>query len=147
MNFKTNSCKNKSKLQLQSDVFEHFQEMRFKVDEQGEELKKRIDDIALELIDKIKKSEEIFLRQLGEKISSFDGRQSLETELNEIQETFRNPTLLIETIREMQHKQEEFLRDIQSKLNQINQVKDDAKDNTFFHTEFIFIQSKRDVLI
>jgi hypothetical protein len=47
-----------NKTQLEMNVFEHYQEMRFKVDEQREELKKRIDDIALELIDKIKKSEE-----------------------------------------------------------------------------------------
>ena len=35
-----------------------------------------------------------------EKFSSFDDSQSLEHELNQIEETFRNPNLLIETIKE-----------------------------------------------
>ena len=32
----------------ESDVFDHFQEMRFQIDQHREELKKRIDDAALE---------------------------------------------------------------------------------------------------
>jgi len=47
------------KAQLESSIFEHFQEMRFQVDEQREELKKRIDDIALAMIDRIKICEEV----------------------------------------------------------------------------------------
>ncbi len=38
---------------LESNVFDHFHEMRFQADEQREELKKRIDDIALATIDDI----------------------------------------------------------------------------------------------
>ena len=37
---------------------------------------------------------------LNESYSSFDDSQSLEHELNEIEETFRDPNLLIETIKE-----------------------------------------------
>jgi hypothetical protein len=44
---------NRTKLDL--DVFEHFQEMRFKIDQHREELKKRIDDIALGMIDETNK--------------------------------------------------------------------------------------------
>ena len=55
-----------NKRQLESDVFDHFHEMRFQVDEQREELKKRIDDIALAMIDEIKKHEETYLKQLKE---------------------------------------------------------------------------------
>ena len=53
-----------NKTQLKSDVFEHFQKMRFQIDEQRESLS-----------------------------------QSLETELNLIQELIRNSNLLIQTIR------------------------------------------------
>ena len=88
-----------NKTQLKSDVFEHFEKMRFQIDEQREELKKRIDDKALELIEKIKKSEEIYLTLVEERISSVDVSQSLETKLNLIQELFRNSNLLIQTIR------------------------------------------------
>ena len=40
-------------------MFDHYHEMRFQIDEQRERLKVRIDDIALAMIDKIKKYEEI----------------------------------------------------------------------------------------
>ena len=104
---------NQKKTQLESDVFEHFREMRFKIDEHREELKKRIDDIALAMIDETKKHQEKYLRDLKERLSSFDHCKSLEHDLNEIEETFRHPNLLIETIKEMQKIQAESLRDIQ----------------------------------
>jgi len=44
--------------------------------------------------------------------------------LNQIEETFRNPNLLIETIQAIQQKQEESLSEIQFKLNEMNQAKD-----------------------
>ena len=64
--------------------------MRFKTDEQREELKKRIDDIALAMVDQTKKSENVYLNSLKERFSSFDDCESLEAELNGIEETFRN---------------------------------------------------------
>jgi hypothetical protein len=54
-----------NKARLESGVFEHFQEMRFKVDELREEFKVKIDDIALAMIDEIKKNEEIYLKELN----------------------------------------------------------------------------------
>jgi hypothetical protein len=65
-----------NKTQLESDVFDHFQELRFKIDEQREELKKRIDDITLAMIDRTKKSENVYLRDLKERFSSFDYSKS-----------------------------------------------------------------------
>ena len=85
-------------------MFDHFQEIRFKIDEQREELKKRIDDIALAMIDQTKKSENVYLNGLKERFSSIDHLQSLEAELNGIEDTFRNPDLLIQTIQAIQHK-------------------------------------------
>jgi hypothetical protein len=90
------------KTQLASDVYNHFQEIRFQIDEHREELKKRIDDIALAMIDKIKKHEEVYLKELKKHYSSFDETQSLGHEMNQIEETFRNPTLLIEAIHSVQ---------------------------------------------
>ena len=43
--------------------------------------------------------------------------------MTEIEEIFRNPNLLIESIKEMQQKQQETLKEIQSKLNQTDQNK------------------------
>jgi hypothetical protein len=131
--------KNKS----ESDVFDHFQDMRFQIDEHREESKKRIDDIALAMIDKVKEFEVIYLKSLNEKLSSFDETKSIENEFNQIEETFRDPNLLIETIREMQHKQDESLRDIQIKLYDMSKIKDVLKATNKFQPNLsLFDQSE-----
>jgi hypothetical protein len=121
-----------NKTQLQSNVFEHFQEMRFQIDEHREKFKKKIDDIALKMIDQTKKNEAMYLQDLKKNFSSLDETQSLEGNLNEIEELFRDPNLLIESIGEMQRKQEESLSDIQLKLNQMSQVKVDLMATNYF---------------
>jgi len=128
-----------NKSNLDTDVFNHFHEMRFQIDEQREELKKRIDDIALGMIDKLKKHEELYLKKLKEHFSSFDQTQSLEHELNEVEETFRQPNLLIQTIREMQQKQEKSLKDIQFRLYEMTKVNDNLKvTNQFKPNLYLF---------
>jgi hypothetical protein len=64
--------------------------------------------------------------------SSFEKNKSLEDELNEIEELFRDPNLQIETIKEMHQKQEKSLNEFQFKLNEMNQVKDDLKATNVF---------------
>jgi hypothetical protein len=59
-------------------VFDHFQEIRFQVDEHRERLKEKIDEIALAMIDKIKKCEETLSKNLKEKFSSFDETKYIE---------------------------------------------------------------------
>jgi hypothetical protein len=131
---------------LDLDVFNHFQEMRFQIDEHREELKKKIDDIALDMIDEIKKNEEIYLKNLKESFSSFDDCKSLDTQYNEIEDTFRNPNLLIETIKEMQQKQKESLNEIQLKLNEMNQVKVHLKvTNHFKPNPFLLNQNEMSI--
>ncbi len=44
----------KHKSIVETQVFDHFQEIRFQIDERREEMKKKIDDIALTMIDKAK---------------------------------------------------------------------------------------------
>jgi hypothetical protein len=113
---------NKSK--LESDVNNHFQEMRFQIDQHREELKKKIDDIALAMIDQTTKNEELYLKNQTLNSCSFDDCKSLQIKLSELEETFRHPNLLVETIREMLQTQEESLNSIQFKLNEMNEVKD-----------------------
>jgi hypothetical protein len=113
-----------NKTQLESDVYDHFQELRFQIDQHREELKKKIDDIALQMIDKVTENEDSFSKNLKANYSSFDNSKSLKNELNEIEETFRNPNLLIQTIKEMQQRQEESLNNIQLKLNEMSLVKE-----------------------
>jgi len=65
------------------------------------------------MIDQTEKYQYIYLNDLKENFSfSFNETKSLANELLEIEETFRNPNLLIETIRGMQQQQEESLNEI-----------------------------------
>ncbi len=63
---------NQNKSKLEQDVYNHFQEMRFQVVEHRERIKEKIDDIALEMIDKIKKHEESFSKSIKEHLTSLD---------------------------------------------------------------------------
>jgi hypothetical protein len=54
--------------------------------------------------------------------------------LNQIEETFRHPNLLIQSIQAIQSRQEESLKDIQLKLNQMSKVKDDLKATNEFQS-------------
>jgi predicted AlkP superfamily phosphohydrolase/phosphomutase len=60
---------------LDSDVFNHFQEMRFQIDQHREEIKKKIDDIALAMIDQTTKNEKLYLKNQKWNSCSFDGMQ------------------------------------------------------------------------
>ncbi len=128
---------NKSKLEL--DVFDYFREIRFQIDEHRERLKQQIDDISLEMISEAKKQEETYMKNLKEvfESSSFDDSKSLEDALTDIEETYRDPNLLIQTIQEMQQKQHESLKDIQLRLNQMNKIKDDLNASNQFKPNLI----------
>ena len=58
----------------------------------------------------------MYLNSLKEHFTSFDHNKSLEIELHKIEETFRSSNLLIETIKEMQQKQEDSFNKIQPEM-------------------------------
>jgi hypothetical protein len=128
----------------ESDIFEHFQELRFQIDEHREKPKEKIDEIALKMIDETKKYEAMYLRNIKEKLFQTQSFESLEKELNDIEDTFRNPNLLIQTIREMQQRQEESLKDIQSKLTEMNKVKDILMTTNEFKANSSFLRQVED---
>jgi hypothetical protein len=69
---------NKSKLDL--DVYNHYQELRFQIDQHRDELKEKsdeIDEIALTMIDQTKKYEALYLSNVKEGFSLFDDCKSL----------------------------------------------------------------------
>jgi hypothetical protein len=126
---------------LDSNVSRNFQEMIFKIDEHRGKLKRKIDLIASNMIDETRNFEKIYLNNLKEKFSSFDDSKSLVIDLNQLEEIFREPNLLIETIKEMQQKQDESLNDIQSKLNEIH-VKELLEDTNDFQPNLSFFNQK-----
>jgi hypothetical protein len=69
------------------------------------------------MINETKRSENVYFKDLKEKFSWFDHLKSVYTGLNEIEETFRNPSLMFQTIKEMQRNQDKSLDDIQIMLN------------------------------
>ena len=134
-------CLNKTTLDL--NVHNHFTEIRFKLDEHHEELKVKIDDIYMEMIEKTKKFEKLYLKsledQLGASLKSFETK-SLKQSLNETDESFRNPNLLIESIRDMQRQQEEAIAILKLKLNEQSQVKDNLTRMNEFKPNVSFSQ-------
>jgi hypothetical protein len=132
------------KTKLESDVFDHFQEMRFQIDEHRERLKERIDEIALKMIDDTKEDEVLYLNSLKVSFSSFDQSKSLKNELNQIEDTFRHPNLLVTRIKEMQGKQNRDMIEIQFKINEImNQVKYDIKWQQLNSNQVFLIKPRR----
>ncbi len=65
-----------------------------------------------------------------------DQTKSLENQLNQIEETFRNPNLLIESIKEMQQKQEESLNGIRFKLKEMTKIKENLNITNEFRPNF-----------
>jgi hypothetical protein len=124
-----------SKTKLDLDCNEHFQEIRFQLDQHREELKQKIDDIYMEMIENTKKFEALYFKSLDENLTGFLKSfeiKSVEKELNDIEETFRDPNLLVETIQELNLKQNKAVNSIQLKLNEIVEVKDDIKNSNEF---------------
>jgi hypothetical protein len=58
------------KTRIDLDVHEHFQEIRFKLDETRVELKMKIDDIYMELIEKTKKFEATYLKSIEDNLNA-----------------------------------------------------------------------------
>ena len=128
---------NMNKLNL--DCHNHFQEIRFQLDEHREQLKVKIDDIYIEMIDKTKEFEAKYLKNLNEELNAslkqFEFK-SLDKDLKEVEETFRNPNLWINTIEEMNLKQQEAIAIIQSNLNIMSGVNEDLKASNQFKPFF-----------
>jgi hypothetical protein len=132
-----------NKTTFDSDVHNHFQEIRFKLDEHRKKLKEKIDDIYMEMINKTKKYEATLLKSLADKFEASlksNETMSLEKTLKETEESFRDPNLLIESIREMQRQQEEAIKELKLKLYEQSQVKDHLKEMNEFKPNLSFNQ-------
>ena len=110
-----------SRTKLDLDCHNHFQEIRFQLDLHREKLKEKIDDIYMEMIKKTTEYEASYLRSLNEKLDnslkSFEIK-SLDEDLREIEEKFRDPNLLIESIEEIEIKKQNALKTLQSYQNE-----------------------------
>jgi hypothetical protein len=98
-------------------------------------LKDKIDEIALEMIESTKNYEYHHMKTLNENSDSFlkpFATISVNDRLNKIEETFRDPNLLNQTIQEMQQKQETSLNEIHLNLNEMIQINSYLKSSNYF---------------
>jgi hypothetical protein len=82
--------------------------------------------LQMKMIDKTKKIETTYMKSLKDKFEAslkLNETISLVQSLTETEETFRNPNLLIESIRDMQRRQEKLIAELKVKLNEQSQVK------------------------
>ena len=102
------------------DCHNHFQEIRRKIDVQREELKDKIDKIALAMIEQTNEMEQKHSANLNEfKVEIFDFGK----EQKILNETFRDVNLSIESIKMLKSKQDETISSMKSKINEIDHLK------------------------
>jgi hypothetical protein len=119
---------NKSVLMLKS--FEHFQEIRRKIDLQREELKNEIDKIALAMIEQTKEFEMFFMKRLepNREIAS-----EYTTELEFVNEAFREPEALLELEKTpIENVQSEIIKELEEFKSRLKEF--DEMMNHFFAT-------------
>ncbi len=81
-------------------VTNHFEQIRSQIDQHRDKLTNRIDCIALKIKDEKKFYEQIYFKSIIESFPSFNqSKGSLEDKMNQIEEIFRNPNILIESIK------------------------------------------------
>jgi hypothetical protein len=129
----------KDREELPIKFHEHFQEMRRQIDLQREELKDKIDKIALSMIDQVKKFESTyalsFIKKADCVLSQFE-EKNLVKEKAELCEKFRETNLLIGSINELKAKQDKSICDISFRLYEITEIKKQLETNQFKRFEF-----------
>ena len=125
----------KNDLDLKSH--QHFSEIRFQMDLHREKLIEKIDEIYLEMIEKTKKAEATFLKNIDKKwdkknILTIMTNKTFEEEKEEINEKFREKDLIINPLKEKQKHQEETVSQINSNINKMSQTLEDLKATNEF---------------
>jgi hypothetical protein len=115
----------KSNLTTQS--YNHFQELRRQIDLHREEempkvfhasIMNKIDEVSLAMIERVNECEAAFLVSLNENMN-FTLDKSHDQELKELNETFRDPNISMDTIKQIQLKQGENVRKLKSSRRRV----------------------------
>ena len=116
--------------------FDHFQELRRQIDLHREVLKiksrdierlKKIDEISLKMIEKVREFEENFSKFIKTKLEN--STKSLDT--NTISLTFRDVNISMEIIKRLKLQNEENIAKLKAKLNEIPKIQDHLGSNEF----------------
>ena len=127
--------------QLQNDVrlkrndmeitsFDHFTEIRRQIDIQREELKNKIDEISLKLIDRANEIENAYKLKLTQSVSvvlDADIKQFSHSLMRE----FRDPNLLIDKVKCLQIEHEQNVQEFQARISDIDSLSKEIKSYEF----------------
>ena len=119
---------------LEIEVYDHFVELRRKIDIRREEAKTRIDDIYMEMIDLAKKTEAQYmdhLKKQAQKALVRSRDDSLEKEKENLEDRFRETNILIENVKAIKTKHQEDIAELKNKLKEFDEIKKLAKENEF----------------
>jgi hypothetical protein len=143
--FKLSEGYHQAKNAIGLKAHEHFQEMRYQMDLHREKLIEKIDEVYLNMIAQNKNIEASFSSNLSKKLEQMDTLKTshsntLEEELEELNDSFRDINLSAQTLKEKYKKQEEANAKIKSKLNEMSQIEEHLKtSNEFKSNEESFI--------
>ena len=107
-----------------------FQEIRFKIDKHRDELKEKIDEISLQMIDQVKAFERQYTTN-NDLTTTAACLKSFDQEMQDLSEKLRDPNILLDDIRQIEQKQEANLAILKFKLNEMNKIKDHLQINRF----------------
>ena len=123
---------NQNKCLLDMDCYNYFQELRRQIDLHREEempkvynilTMKRIDDISIQMIERIQIFEENYLSKF--KVEHENSLKTLQEDLEDLTESFREYNLTFDLIERIKLDYETNIDDLKSKLNDMLQIKVD----------------------
>ena len=114
------------KNEMEVTSFDHFTEIRRHIDIQREELKKKIDEIALKLIDQANEREKVYKSKLKESISVI-----VDTDIKKftqlLMREFRDPNLLVSNVKRLQIMHEENVKEFQARISDFDSLGKEIK--------------------
>ena len=115
---------------LERVSYDHFSEVRRKIDLQREELKVQIDDISKRLHDQTDKKEKLYTLKMKETLlvtSPIDIQKSRDLLMSE----FRNPNIAIEKVNRMHNEHKQKVAEFEAKVNEYDALKDELQSLDF----------------
>ena len=110
--------------------FDHFTEIRRQIDIQREELKKKIDEISLKLIDQANEREKAYTLKLNQSISvvaDADIKQFSQILMRE----FREPNLLVDKVKRLQTEHEQNVKEFEASIREFDSLGQEIKSLEF----------------
>ena len=119
---------------LEVEVYDHFVELRRKIDIRREEAKSHIDDLYMKMIDLTKKTGADYMQYMAKQASRALVRRkddNLEDDKKAIDDQFRDPQFLIGNVKALKTKHTEEIEELKSRLKEFDEIKMQVKVNEF----------------